>query len=213
MTDSKERLAKVVADLGSRKIVVVSNREPVVHDKQPDGTVRVLHPASGMTTALVPVVEACGGAWVAHGSGSADFDVVDERNGLAWRTEEGDYRIRRVQLSREVEAGYYYGLANEGIWPLCHNAYHVPPRGLGDVPVRQPRICGRGARRGRRRASRGVRPGLPPRALAAHAARGPPAPVFFTTTKRSAYSPIAPQRATTRPSRSSRRPTLSADTR
>ncbi len=125
--DSKERLAALVRErFGSRKIVVVSNREPVVHERRADEGARVIHPASGMTTALVPVLEACGGAWVAHGSGTADFDVVDRSDGLTWTTDGGSYRLRRVRLPREVEAGYYYGLANEGIWPLCHIAYTAP---------------------------------------------------------------------------------------
>jgi trehalose-6-phosphate synthase len=74
---------------------------------------------------------------VAHGSGSADFDVVDERDGLNWKTDAGDYRIRRVRLPREVERGYYYGFANEGIWPLCHLAYAAPIFRHGDWEMYQ----------------------------------------------------------------------------
>ena len=36
------------------------------------------------------------------------------------------YNIRRIWLSKEEEAGYYAGFANEGLWPLCHIA-HVRP--------------------------------------------------------------------------------------
>ena len=130
---SKTRLQKVLSErFGSRKIVVVSNREPIVHERETSGDVRILHPASGMATALVPLLEACGGVWVAHGSGSADFDVVDERDGLPWRSDEGEYRVRRVRISKDVEAGYYYGLSNEGIWPLCHIAYTAPMFRHGD---------------------------------------------------------------------------------
>jgi trehalose 6-phosphate synthase len=109
----------------SRKLVVVSNREPVVHQRTAGG-LRILHPASGMTTALGPVVESCGGTWVAHGSGSADFDVTDARDGLGWPSESPTHRLRRVRLEPDVERGYYYGLANEGLWPLCHIAYTQP---------------------------------------------------------------------------------------
>jgi trehalose 6-phosphate synthase len=125
--DSRARLVSLVRErFGERKLVVVSNREPIVHHRTASGETRVLHPASGMTTALVPIVEACGGVWVAHGSGTADFDVTDARDGLTWATETGSYRIRRVRLTSEVEQGYYYGFANEGIWPLCHIAYTAP---------------------------------------------------------------------------------------
>jgi len=126
-TTSQQRLTHAATDLfAGRKIVVVSNREPAMHERGPKGGVRVLHPASGMTTALIPVVHACGGVWVAHGSGALDFEVTDARDGIAWPPESPAYRIRRVRLSRAVEQGYYYGLANEGIWPLCHLAYTPP---------------------------------------------------------------------------------------
>ena len=123
---TRDRLIdQVRSTFAGRKIVVVSNREPVVHERTPGG-VRVVHPASGMTTALVPVMQACGGVWVAHGSGSADFDVTDARDGIAWPPERPVFRVRRVRLEPEVEDGYYYGFSNEGIWPLCHLAYTAP---------------------------------------------------------------------------------------
>ena len=40
--------------------------------------------------------------------------------------EKPSYRIRRVWLSDEEEQGYYYGFANEGLWPLCHIAHTRP---------------------------------------------------------------------------------------
>ena len=39
--------------------------------------IEVQRPASGLVTALEPVMRACSGTWIAHGSGSADRDVVD----------------------------------------------------------------------------------------------------------------------------------------
>ena len=118
--------ALVDGPLSGRKLVVVSNREPIVHERDASGRLTVLHPASGITTALAPVVAACGGVWVAHGSGSGDFAVTDERDGLKWPTAAPTHRLRRVRLPRDVEQGYYYGLANEGLWPLCHVAYTQP---------------------------------------------------------------------------------------
>ena len=54
---------------------MVSNREPYIHVKRKE--VQVQRPASGVVTALEPVMRACSGTWIAHGSGSADRDVVD----------------------------------------------------------------------------------------------------------------------------------------
>ena len=113
------------ADLRGEDILVVSNREPYIHVRDGDA-VEVRRPASGLVTALEPIMRACSGTWIAHGSGSADRDVVDARDRVAVPPEHPAYQIRRVWLTAEEEAGYYYGFANEGLWPLCHIA-HVRP--------------------------------------------------------------------------------------
>lgn len=120
-------LQQVVREhLRSAEILVVSNREPYIHNHDANGVRRVQVPASGMVTALEPVVRACSGTWIAHGSGSADREVVDGRDGVAVPPDAPAYRLRRVWLTPEQEQGYYYGLANEGLWPLCHLAYVRP---------------------------------------------------------------------------------------
>jgi trehalose 6-phosphate synthase len=112
-------------DLKGDEILIVSNREPYVHVRRNE-RVEVQRPASGLVTALEPVMRACSGTWIAHGSGSADRDVVDARDHVMVPPESPAYRIRRVWLSKEEEAGYYYGFANEGLWPLCHIAHTRP---------------------------------------------------------------------------------------
>ncbi|MBY0469942.1 trehalose-6-phosphate synthase [bacterium] len=112
-------------DLRGDEVLIVSNREPYIHNKK-DGKVETQFPASGVVTALEPVMRACSGTWIAHGSGSADREVVDEHDHVMVPPENPSYRIRRVWLTPEEEAGYYYGFANEGIWALCHIA-HVRP--------------------------------------------------------------------------------------
>lgn len=112
--------------LHGERVVILANREPYVHERAPDGSIGVLHPASGLVTALEPVMRACSGVWIAHGSGSADRDAVDRRDHVRVPPGEESYDIRRVWLSREEENGYYYGLANEGLWPLCHLAHARP---------------------------------------------------------------------------------------
>jgi trehalose 6-phosphate synthase len=129
---TRERLEAVARErLGGAKLVVVANREPYIHVHQ-GGQVRCMRPASGLTTALDPVMRACGGAWVAHGSGNADRAVADERGRVAVPPEAPSYFLRRVWLSKEEEQGYYYGLANEMLWPLCHAAYTRPRFDVGD---------------------------------------------------------------------------------
>ena len=110
----------------SGPIVVLANREPIRHDRAPDGSIVVRRSASGLVTALEPLVQACSGVWVAHGAGTADRAVVDRRDGLDVPLASPMYRLRRVWLDDHEERGYYYGFANERLWPLCHRA-HVQP--------------------------------------------------------------------------------------
>jgi len=111
--------------LAGDQVLIVSNRQPYAHYWQ-DRNIVVQVPASGLVSALEPVMRACSGTWVAHGNGSADREVVDERSHVGVPPSHPTYEIRRVWLSTEEEAGYYYGFANEGLWPLCHIA-HVRP--------------------------------------------------------------------------------------
>jgi trehalose 6-phosphate synthase len=111
--------------LSGDQVIVVSNREPYIHERTPGGVV-VKRPASGLVTAVEPVMRACSGTWVAHGSGTADREVVDGANRVLVPPVHGEYWLRRVWLTPEEEQGYYYGFANEGLWPLCHVA-HVRP--------------------------------------------------------------------------------------
>lgn len=121
-----QRLQELVKDsLQQQALVVVSNREPYIHVKE-GREITVQVPASGMVTALEPVMRACGGLWIAAGTGSADKLVVDSQDKVRVPPDEPRYTLKRVWLNPKEETGYYYGLANEGLWPLMHVA-HVRP--------------------------------------------------------------------------------------
>jgi trehalose 6-phosphate synthase len=107
--------------LQGERVVILANREPYVHEQDKDG-IKVRHPASGLVTALEPVMRACSGTWVAHGSGSADRETADAHGRVRVPPGEESYTVRRVWLSEAEENGYYYGFANEGLWPFCHLA-------------------------------------------------------------------------------------------
>jgi len=125
-TWSPEQLRRTLREqLLGDEILVVSNREPFIHNRTSDGVV-VTRPASGLVTALEPIMRACSGTWIAHGSGSADRETVDRNDRVRVPPDSPSYTLRRVWLSEEEEQGYYYGFANEGLWPLCHIA-HVRP--------------------------------------------------------------------------------------
>lgn len=121
-----ERLRALLHDeLAGDEVLVVSNREPYIHQRTPNG-VEVKRPASGLVTAVEPVMRACSGTWIAHGSGTADQDTVDRHDRVPVPPVNPAYTLRRVWLTKEEEQGYYYGFSNEGLWPLCHIA-HVRP--------------------------------------------------------------------------------------
>jgi len=111
--------------LKERPLFVISNREPYMHEKK-GKKIECLVPASGLVTALEPVLQACGGTWIAHGSGDADREVVDDQSKIRVPPEEPQYVLKRVWLTKEEEKGYYYGFSNEGLWPLCHIAHTRP---------------------------------------------------------------------------------------
>lgn len=111
--------------LQDKKLVVVSNREPYMHIRS-GKEIQLIMPASGMVTALEPVLKACGGLWVASGSGDADRETVDENDRLLVPPYENKYTLRRVWLTKEQEDHFYYGFSNEGLWPLCHIAHTRP---------------------------------------------------------------------------------------
>jgi alpha,alpha-trehalose-phosphate synthase [UDP-forming] len=121
-----DRLAvQIQTRLEGSRLFVVSNREPYTH--QHNGkSIDVVVPPSGLVSALEPVLNACDGTWIAHGSGDADTEVVDAHDRLRVPPDDPRYTLRRLWLSKEEEEGYYYGFANEGLWPLCHIAHTRP---------------------------------------------------------------------------------------
>jgi trehalose 6-phosphate synthase len=123
---TKERLKDyLAAKLEGRKLYVIANREPYIHRKK-GNVVECITPASGVVTALDPVMQATSGMWIAHGAGDADRETANKQNQLAVPPSKPEYTLKRVWLSPEEEKGYYYGFSNEGLWPLCHIS-HVRP--------------------------------------------------------------------------------------
>ena len=122
-----ERLRVSVRNkLKNQPLFVVSNREPYMHVLNENRSIGVIVPASGLVTALEPVLLACNGTWIAHGSGSGDRGTVDSRDRLRVPPDHPSYTLRRVWLNQEEEKGYYQGFSNEGLWPLCHIAHTRP---------------------------------------------------------------------------------------
>jgi trehalose 6-phosphate synthase len=125
-TWTRERLrAHAIDALNEQQLVVVSNREPYMHQLR-DGHPQLVMPASGLVTALDPVLRACGGLWVAHGAGDADKQTANASGCIAVPPDDPRYTLRRVWITKREEQGYYYGFSNEGLWPLCHLTHERP---------------------------------------------------------------------------------------
>ena len=123
---TKEALHDLIENkLHDYQLIVVANREPYIH-RYVGKRIECISPASGMCTALDPIMRACGGVWIAHGSGDADRKTVDRDDRVRVPPDEPRYTLRRVWLTKEQEQGYYYGLSNNALWPLCHIAYARP---------------------------------------------------------------------------------------
>jgi trehalose 6-phosphate synthase len=120
-----ERLRVSVQSKLRGSLYIVSNREPYMHVRR-GKNVEAFVPASGLVTALEPILRACDGTWIAHGSGDADREAVDEHDRLRVPPDKPEYTLRRVWLTPDEEQGYYYGFSNEGLWPLCHIAHTRP---------------------------------------------------------------------------------------
>lgn len=115
------------AKLGGNALFVVSNREPYLHvTDESTGKAKCIRPASGVVTAIDPILRACGGTWIAHGAGDADKRFVNSKDKLGVPVEDNRYILKRVWLTKAQEDGYYYGFANEGLWPLCHITHTRP---------------------------------------------------------------------------------------
>lgn len=105
--------------------VVVSNRQPYIY-KFKKGKIESLRGAGGVISALDPVMQACGGLWVANSGGDADRRVCDRKGKVGVPPNNPNYTLKWVWLTKEEEKGYYYGYSNEALWPLCHMAFHRP---------------------------------------------------------------------------------------
>lgn len=124
---TSERLKEFIkASIKDREIFIVSNGEPYMNAHGPRGKIEWKVPAGGVVTALEPVMEACGGTWIAYGSGEADRETADEHGKLQVPPEEPSYTLKRIWIPKEEAKGYYDGFSNGALWPLSHTA-HVRP--------------------------------------------------------------------------------------
>ena len=125
-TWTRESLQRIVKrEIGDYRLIVVSNRQPYIHEMV-EGRLRYAVPSGGVTAAIDPLMQECGGTWIAYGGGKGDWYAVDDKNRIQVPPDDPAYTLRLVWLTEEEERGYYYGFSNSALWPLCHNAYTEP---------------------------------------------------------------------------------------
>ncbi|MED5405430.1 MAG: trehalose-6-phosphate synthase, partial [Chloroflexota bacterium] len=125
-TWTREKLQRLVQrEIGDYQLIVVSNRQPYVHEIV-EGELSYTSTAGGLVTAIDPLMQECGGTWVAFGGGKGDHFAVDKNNRIQVPPDDPSYTLRLVWLTEQEEQGYYAGFSNEGLWPLCHNAFIEP---------------------------------------------------------------------------------------
>jgi len=117
-TWTREKLRRLVhREIGDYRLIVVSNRQPYIHDLV-NGELSYAFPSGGLTTAIDPLMQECGGTWIAHGGGGGDRYAVDENNRIQVPPDDPSYTLKLVWLTEEEQQGYYYGFSNEGLWAL-----------------------------------------------------------------------------------------------
>lgn len=101
----------------NERLVAVSNRLPIAVQKK--GNVWQVHPGSGgLVTAISPVLRNRRGLWIGWSGTTQEIEWGDELN-LA--SHESGYKLHPVTLTREEVDYFYFGFANQVIWPLFHD--------------------------------------------------------------------------------------------
>jgi len=102
------------------KLVIVSNRLPVVLQKNANEQWTVEPGSGGLVTALAPVLRDRGGTWVGW-PGTSDQDTQQTNEVLKKQHQGFGYSLEPVQLKETEIENYYKGFSNETLWPLFHD--------------------------------------------------------------------------------------------
>ena len=104
---------------GDSRLVVVSNRLPIVV-KRVDDKWTFIPGSGGLVSALAPVLRNRGVLWIGW-PGTSDADPSTLSTLLREATRHSGYSLKPVALDQRDKEEFYYGFANEVIWPLFHD--------------------------------------------------------------------------------------------
>jgi trehalose-6-phosphate synthase len=126
MAWKKQTIEKLTSErMRDHQLIIVSSAEPYTHAYHKD-KITVTRGSGGIITAMEPIIKANGGLWIAYGRGPADKEMVNEEDKLKLPPGRNQYTLKRLWISKKNLVGWYYGLCNEALWPLCHSVFERP---------------------------------------------------------------------------------------
>jgi alpha,alpha-trehalose-phosphate synthase [UDP-forming] len=93
------------------RFILVSHRGPYRLRQTPQG-VRRERSIGGLATSLLPLIEQLGGVWITSGESAGRYMMPPRKP---------RFTLRYLSLTPEQRQGFYYGLSNNALWPLCHS--------------------------------------------------------------------------------------------
>ncbi len=111
-----------------RRLIIVSNRLPVVLGRDENGEVKVKQGSGGLVTAIAPVLRNRGGLWIGW-PGTVQEEGIDFEKLLADATKRAGYTFKPVSLTAREKKMFYLGFSNQILWPVFHD---FQPRRIPD---------------------------------------------------------------------------------
>lgn len=125
MTTPDELIQFVQETLKNKRLVAAIQREPYIHSHTDHGIV-AKKAVGGGGVLLDGILRKTGGLMVAVADGNADADVIDSEGRVKVPPGKEEYTLKRIFLSKQEMDQFYYGFANQTLWPLCHNVFIKP---------------------------------------------------------------------------------------
>ena len=102
------------------RIVIVSNRLPLILKKSEEGTIEIGKGAGGLVTAMAPVLKNRNGIWIGW-PGFVQKEDIDDNMLQVIQSSASGYNVKPVMLNSDELKNYYEGFSNSILWPLFHD--------------------------------------------------------------------------------------------
>ena len=102
------------------RIIIVSNRLPLIVKMSDKGKKQGEKGAGGLVTSMAPVLQNREGTWIGW-PGYVQKADMDDNMLTALQSAASGYRVKPVMLNSDEIKNYYEGFSNSIIWPLFHD--------------------------------------------------------------------------------------------